>query len=329
MARAGFLLWVALLAFGLPEVFAGTGAGWLTRPDVYILAIPLYALHFLLLCHLALKARRTSWPALFLLGIVFGLYETWITKVVWSGYPDSDGFAMGSFGPWFGIHETVGLILFYHAITSFLLPLAVLTRLFPAYAARFPAPDWIFGATRWALLRRIGLALIWGLISGHNMPDPRLYLVSWLPMLALLAFGYWRLKHTLAARPILSRFGLWAGGIWLAILYIASWPALRTEAIPPAPALGITLGLYIVVALLFWWQKKHEPASQSLLPAPARMPFFWLLIVFFIGLATSVGISAGVGLAAGLAVLPFLAMVAIGAGLFFWLVVWRGLIRRC
>jgi hypothetical protein len=45
------------------------------------------------------------------------------------------------------------------------------------------------------------------------------------------------------------------------------------------------------------------------------------LVVFAIGLATSIGISAGVGLAAGLAVLPFVGMVALGAGLFVGLVI--------
>jgi len=252
VARAGFLLWLALLAFGLPEVIAGTGAGWLTRPDVYILAIPLYALHFLLLCHLAIKTKRTSWPALFILGIIFGLYETWITKVVWAGYPGSDGFAMGSFGPWFGIHETIGLILFYHAVTSFLLPLALLTRLFPAYAAAFPSPNWIFGNSRWARARRVGLALMYGLVSGCNMPAPSLYLISWGPMLLLLIVGYRLLKNTDAARPILGQTGLWGAVLWLAALYVASFLLLRAEAIPPPSALAITVGIYSVLGVLFW-----------------------------------------------------------------------------
>jgi hypothetical protein len=323
VARPGFLFWVALLAFGLPEVFAGTGAGWLTRPDVYILGLPLYALHFLLLCHIAIKTKRTSWRALYLFGIVFGLYETWVTKVVWAGYLDQSSFAMGGFGPWFGVHETLGLILFYHAVTSFLLPLAVLTRIFPAYAAAFPPPDWIFGTTRWALARRIGLALIWGLISGHNMPDPRQYLMSWGPMLLLLIFGYKLLKNA-PARPTLGHRGQWGAAIWLALIYIASFLLLRTEAIPPAPALAITVGLYLLLALLFWRQPICQPPLPAPITTPARMPLFWLLVVFIIGLATSASISAGIGLASRLAVLPFLAMVALGAGLFLWLGIWRG-----
>jgi len=322
VARAGFLLWVALLAFSLPEVFAGTGAGWFTRPDVYILGIPLYALHFLLLCHIAIKTKRTSWRALYLLGIGFGLYEAWVTKVVWAGYLGENGFAMGGFGPWFGLHETIGLILFYHAVTSFLLPLAVLTRLFPAYGAAFPAPNWIFGPTRWALARRIGLALIWGLISGHNMPEPRLYLISWGPMLLGLIFGYMLLKNA-PARPTLGRFGQWGAALWLAAIYVASFTLIRTEAIPPAPAILITLALYALLALLFKRTRPRAPVADITAPHPARMPLLWLLVVFAIGLATSFGISAGFGLAAGLAALPFLAMVVLGAGLFVWLVILR------
>ena len=327
MARLGFLLWVALLAFSLPEVFAGTGAGWLTRPDVYILGLPLYALHFLLLCHIAIKTKRTSWRALYLLGILFGLYETWITKVVWAGYLDENGFAMGGFGPWFGMHETIGLILFYHAVTSFLLPLAVLTRLFPAYGAAFPTPNWIFGTTRWALARRFGLALIWGLISGHNMPDPRLYLISWGPMLLLLIFGYMLLKNA-PARPTLGRWGQWGAAIWLVIIYIASFLLLRTEAIPPAPAMLITLALYALLALLYKRTTPRAPLAEATPPSPVRMPLLWVLVVFAIGLATSIGISNGIGLVAGLAVLPFVGMIVLGAGLFIWLVVWQGLLRK-
>jgi hypothetical protein len=142
--RLVFLLWVAVLAFGLPEVFAGTGQLWLFRADVYILALPLYALHFLLLTHIAVRTQRVSWPALYLLGVLFGLYETWITKVVWHGYLGENGFAMGSFGggfgQWFGIHETLGLVLFYHPVTAFLLPLAVVSRLFPGFGNAFPCP---------------------------------------------------------------------------------------------------------------------------------------------------------------------------------------------
>lgn len=92
VARVAFLAWLSLLAYGLPEIFAGSSPGGLADLGVWALAIPLYALHLMSLSDLALRLRRLSWPALYLLGVIFGLYETWITKVVWAGYLDKDGF---------------------------------------------------------------------------------------------------------------------------------------------------------------------------------------------------------------------------------------------
>ena len=330
--RLFFLLWVALLSFGLPEVFAGTGKGWLTRPDVYILALPLYTLHFLLLCHIAVKTRRTSWPALYLFGVLFGLYESWITKVIWSGYPGSDGFAFGSFGQWFGVHETLGLVLFYHPVTSFLLPLAVVTRLFPAFGQHFPAPDWVFGTGKWALARRVVLVALWGLISGHNMPEVSAYSYSWVPMIMLLWLGYMILKpraHTAVAQPVLGHFGLWVSSIWLALIYVTTYFLLLPERLPPAYIQGITLLLYVILLWLLW---KAPPCAAVPCAAPLsaarNMPLASLLAVFLVGLVASAGIGAGIAPAVWVGVTPFLAMVLIGVGLFVWLVVWQAVIKQ-
>jgi hypothetical protein len=185
-----FLLWLALLCFGLPELLAGSSPMWPLDPAIWILTIPLYFLHFVLLVQIALATGRTSWPALYLLGVVFGLYESWITKVVWSGYPGSGGFALGGLGQAFGLHETVGLVLFYHPVFSFLLPLAVMCRLFPAWGEAFPVPGWLFGPGRWPLVRRWSLVATGATFDGANFGDPRVFLISWLPFLALIVPGY-------------------------------------------------------------------------------------------------------------------------------------------
>lgn len=328
MLRLLFLLWVALLAFGLPEVFAGTGNGWLTRPDVYILALPLYALHFLLLCHVAVKTRRTSWPALYLFGVLFGLYETWITKVVWNGYPGSNGFSMGSFGEWFGVHETLGLVLFYHPVTSFLLPLAVVSRLFPAFGAHFPVPDWVFGNTRWALARRIGLLLIWGIISGHNMPILAEYLLSWLPMIVLLGVGYTILKphaDSAIASPVLGRWGLVIASVWLGLIYLLSYLFLLPELLPPPHIQLITLAAYPVLILFLWREPPRKPVPSV---HPPATPFRWLLAVFFTGLIATVLLGLDEQVRVALAIIPFVTMVPLGVILFIWLVLWKSVFRR-
>ncbi len=335
VTRAGFLIWVGFLAYALPEIFAGTGKNWVLRPDVYLLGIPLYALHFLLLSHIAARTGRTGWRALYLLGLVFGLYETWITKVVWSGYITTDGFAMGGIGPWFGIHETVGLLFFYHAVTSFLLPLAVLSRLFPAWAAVFPVPDWVFAPTRAGRLRRLALVLIWAAMGALNIGDVGSYLLTWFPMLALLWLGHRWLERRGAmrcdspvARPVLGRAGLIVALTGLGVIYVASYGSLRPEALPPPAIQLLTLGFYALLAVLIWRSPRTvaRPVAERIADA-ARLPWRWLLALFAAGLGFALIAPALPPFAAALGAIGFVSIVPLGAGLFAWLAVWP-LIRR-
>ncbi len=325
-ARAIFLLWAGFLAFALPEVLAGSGRNWPLRPDFYLIVYPLYALHFLVLSHIALRTRRTSWSALYLFGIVFGLYESWITKVIWAGYPGSGGFALGGFGPWFGIHETLGLVLFFHAVTSFLLPLAVLGRLFPAWGAAFPRPDWLFAETRWGKARRLALLLIWAAMSALNLSTIGAFLLSWLPMLALIWAG-WRwlsrqgatAEQADAARPALSRAGLILSLAALALVYAVPFAYWRPEDVPPAPALALTAIFYLLIALMIW-RLGPTPKAAAPVPVPpdaARMPWRWLLALFATGLALVVIAPLGPAVAAALGAVAFISIVPLGAWLFF------------
>ncbi|HGG05420.1 MAG TPA: hypothetical protein ENK28_08165 [Aliiroseovarius sp.] len=338
--RLLFLLWVTILAYGLPEVIAGTGRLWIVTPGVYLFAAPLYFLHFMVLVQIALRTGRTSWPALYLFGVIFGLYETWITKVVWAGYADSDGFSFGAFGPWFGIHETLGLVLFYHAVISFLLPLAAMSRLFPAWGQAFPVPDWVFGTGRMAFLRRLGLVVILGVVTAANNPVLPEYLITWLPLLALLWLGYLWLRRQGAMRPVceqtrpftaprFSLLGFLVIIVLLGLVYGGAIPKLRPDATPPAPALMLTALFYPVLALAIWRTRARDPNdSQHQATQPAKRPFGWLLAVFLLGLALLVLAGAGVNLFAVLAPFAFIIMMPLGAILFLWLGLWRAVVKR-
>lgn len=330
--RFWFVLFVTFLAFSLPEVFAGSGRDWPARPDVYILALPLYGLHFFLLTHIAARTKRTSWPALYLFGLIFALYESWITKVIWSGYPGSIDFALGGFGPWVGIHESLGLTLFFHPITSFLLPLAIVSRLFPVFGQHFPTPDWVFGATRWAKVRRVVLLLVWGLISGHNMPVIGSYLFSWLPALLLLWLGYKYLKpHSTAeiTGPFLTRRGVVIASIWLALIYVVSYFLLLPDRLPPPAVQLITFLIYPVLILLIKRTPKREVEPTTETPQnPARMPANLVLSVFFIGLATTFVIAVNGTAGMVLGAVSILAMIPLGVGLFIRLALIGGFARR-
>lgn len=327
--RIIFLLWLTMLAYGLPEVIAGTGSMWIITPGAYIFAAPLYVLHFLVLVQIAQISGRISWPALYLFGVIFGLYETWITKVVWAGYPGEDGFAFGFLGPYFGVHEMLGLVLFYHAVISFLLPLAVLSRLFPAWGQVFPVPTWVFGQGRWALLRRLGLLFMLGVVTAHNNPDPAAYLITWVPFLVVLILGYLLVRRSENPRvttPRLSKPGFAIALVGLAAIYGFGYVLFRPEDTPPPDALAATALLYLILVALLWRIRRNPPELQAFTPqaAPARMPMLWLLAIFMLGAAMLVL----PGLRGLFAIPAFLGMVALGVVLMLWLGLWRGAIRR-
>ena len=335
--RAAFLIWLAFLAFGLPEVIAGSSNLWLTSAGAWILTIPLYFLHFLFLVQVALITRRRSWPALYLLGVAYGLYETWITKVVWAGYLNGDGLSFGGIGPadapWFGLHESLGLVFFYHPVLSFLLPLAVLTRLVPAWGRAFPAPDWVFGTGRWAVVRRLGLFAVLAPVTAANDPVPPVYLATWLPLVAILWPGWLVLRRSgiagsAASRPRVGRAGLAALVLGLGVLYALTFGALRPEVIPPMAVRLGTAALYPVLALMLWRTRPTPDFAPAPIARPGALPLRWFLGLFVAGLGLDLAAAGGIDLRGMLAPFAFLAMMPLGAGLFVWLGLWRGLIMR-
>lgn len=339
--RAFFLCWLALLCFGLPELLAGSSANWPLDPAIWILTIPLYALHFLVLVLVALATHRTGWPALYLFGVAFGLYESWITKVVWSGYPGSEGFALGRLGPDFGLHETLGLVLFYHPVFSFLLPLAVLCRLFPAWAAAFPAPDWLFGPGQWASLRRWSLVAAAAVMDGLNFADPRVFLISWLPFLALVVPGFLVVAGAALhagdrgagiTGPRLGRAGIVVAAAGLAAVYALSYRGLLPENLPPARSQVVTALAYPLLALLIRatppvTRPAPEPAA-AVTPGAGRLPLVLVLSVFAVGLFISVSDVNETRSGQAVTIAVVAAMIPLGAALFVWLGLWRPLARR-
>jgi len=112
-----------VLSVVFAEVFSGSAPLWFLDAWGLLVVLPLYWGHGLLLLNLAMRFERTSVPQLYLWGIFYGLYESWMTKVIWAGYMGEEpqfgiilGFAWGEF---------MVIALFWHAIFSFIVPIAV------------------------------------------------------------------------------------------------------------------------------------------------------------------------------------------------------------
>ncbi len=94
-------LLIGLVVLICAEVFSGASIQvGIWAPWTWLMTYWLYFAHFFVLCTLAVRTGRTSLGALYLWGVLFGLYESWITKVIWFGYGGDGKLALGSIGPY-------------------------------------------------------------------------------------------------------------------------------------------------------------------------------------------------------------------------------------
>lgn len=113
-----------LMLFGEVWTASSVNPIWFLSRDTYLVfplsAFVLYLLHFLFYFNLACKTGKTSIPHLYFWGILFGLYEAPITKVLWT----ITGGEIAFLG--IDVVQFMVLVLFWHPIFSFITPILML-----------------------------------------------------------------------------------------------------------------------------------------------------------------------------------------------------------
>ena len=85
----------------------------------YLLVLPLYTLHTLVLGYIVYRNTKPRLYTLFSAGALYGLYEAYITKVLWNPpWGTNTTMFMGV-----AVFETLLLVLFWHAFLAFIVPL--------------------------------------------------------------------------------------------------------------------------------------------------------------------------------------------------------------
>ena len=108
----------ARLAIGMivlitAEIFSGaTLKSGVWHPFVWLLTYWLYFAHFFFFTTLAIITGRRSLSSLYLWGVLFGLYESWITKVIWQGYDHNFKPLLGYVGPY--AYAEMSMPLIFH-----------------------------------------------------------------------------------------------------------------------------------------------------------------------------------------------------------------------
>ena len=146
-----------------------------------LVVVPLYGLHIILLGSLVYRAGKPRFSSLIFAGMVFGLYEAYLTKVLWAP-PWGNAVIIAGFAP----VETLVLVFWWHCWFSFIVPLTVAEKLLTGSTSLGQALPGKLGRflNSWG-----GLAAVMafgGLFQSINSPSPGHSLLSGLSTVAVL-----------------------------------------------------------------------------------------------------------------------------------------------
>jgi len=260
-------LLIGLVVLICAEVFSGASIQvGMWAPWTWLMTYWLYFAHFFVLCTLAVWTGRTSLGALYLWGVLFGLYESWITKVIWFGYGGDGNLALGSIGP-YGYSE-ISMVLLFHPVASFILPLAVACVLSPPLRAWFPDVAWLTGRGAVARAAQIYMVLSFSLTMAVNSGGPMHLAENLAVVVALLSIFLWLARPGLAAIAapglvVMGRVGFVIASTYLVALYGLTYRFIRPEGLPSVPVQLMTLVFYGAAGVGLWAYRRRTPLATA------------------------------------------------------------------
>jgi hypothetical protein len=217
------------------------------------------------LASLVFRRGRVSFPTLFLAGAILGLYEAYITKVIWSPtwgdvHPSLGGIA---------VVQTAILVLFWHPVMAFVLPVVVgeniYTRSTETLAALPSGLQSSLKTKRGALMACLALAFLCG--GYHSTANSSSFIAGLSALLSiagLIALGWaWnvlRAGREYAFRELLpTRRQTLVLAALLGSWYLLAGVLIRREAIPRSlePHL-IVWAMYAILFTLLHYSLKRS-----------------------------------------------------------------------
>jgi hypothetical protein len=261
-------LLIGLIVLICAEVFSGASVQvGLWSPWTWLVTYWLYFAHFFLFTSLAVRTGRTSLWSLYLWGVLFGLYESWITKVIWYGYGGDGELVFGAIGP-YGFGE-ISMLFFFHPLLSFILPLAVVCLLCPPLRGLFPDLAWFSGKSRGARVFQVWLVITFATILAMNSGGIVNLCVNWTIALLLLIVLYRLSRPALSSsdrRDIIAfgNRGLVGLGIYMGLLYAITYFVLNTQGLPSSTIQVLTFLFYIVAILGLIHHRNRDPLVSDI-----------------------------------------------------------------
>ena len=260
MKKLWSILLLGALSMLFAEVFSGASRLWFVDPWGLLLTYPLYLGHAIFLLNVAFLWKKTSPRQLYFFGMLFGLYEALITKVLWFGYPASTGPTVGYF---FGVTwgEFLTLVLFYHPIMSFVVPIFVYEVL---------SGDVLPGHERflqknWKTLLLVMILIVMGASfqsngAGYDLVQSVGSMGGSILIVVLLHFlsrGKNLQSLVLGKKGLIIVFG------YLFVLYGVTTMVIFPERLPKIVIAYVLIFLWYLVAIGLLWVDRFTPAYIS------------------------------------------------------------------
>ncbi|MCO6041393.1 hypothetical protein [Thermococcus alcaliphilus] len=269
-----YVFWfiIASLSALFGEVAIGSTLYPFFSPWGVLVILPLYGLHTLVLASIVYRFGRPRFETLYLVGIIFGLYEAYITKIIWN--PDWESpIQVGGIS----VLELLVVVFFWHPFMSFMIPVGAAELL---TSRRKLLPEFV-------LKRPLLFAIILGALESSNSPSPLhsfLSLASTLTVILLLIW-WWR-KHYEGENlddllPTLKELRVLIP--LLLVYYIVLGLGIKREAIPGLGAQAFIWFLYaLTFYLLYRSLKKSRGVEVERIVAPSLNGLVMLSLVWII-----------------------------------------------
>lgn len=252
--RAFFWLILGSLSVFFAEVVSGSDIYPFYKLVSWLMVFPLYTLHTLVLWSIVFRRGRGWLYALFPAGAIFGLYEAYITKVIWSPSWDSAPIYLGGVA----VVETLLLVLFWHSFMAFILPLFLAETALTSSREVFALlPGWAKGALISGKAPALALALVFaaGVFQSVGTPTPLDSLASGLlnsGFLILLVLAWRRAGGSgYSFRELLpGPRGFKAMLASLGVVYLTLGLLLRPEELPGLGSQATVWAMYAFFGLL-------------------------------------------------------------------------------
>ncbi len=300
--RTKLFFWFILSAFSVffAEVVSGSYPMAFFNPfnpaDIWgwMAILPLYGLHTLVLASVIFTGGRPKFYALFLAGAIFGLYEAYITKVLWN-----PGWGAVWYIGGVAVVELFVIALFWHPFMSFIIPLAAGEATLTSSTEILDGmPAWM---RRWLTSKNIAAVFVlfaaWaGIVHGGQAPFPLHTILSSLISAGFLMGLVYLWKWTTAGRTYSMR-SLLPGPRQAAVLlvpllaiYLIFGFGIFPDRIPGAIGQAPVWALYgLLFALLYIAIRKSNTDTVPVFPlVRPRIGWKWMAVFFGVFTAASV-----------------------------------------